>query len=140
MILNHISTKLLGHNGNSTLGIDYPKSSAQLKTIHEKSSQLVVSNQLHKTTNTRNVIEQATLNNRQPTNLHVAKQASTRQENKGQRDAVKQLEETVKRLEQELTVTKEAQVQPNVIAKQLSDQLFSQLVKKIRLEQRRTGR
>lgn len=74
--------------------------------------------------------------------LHVAtatnKSANGHQE--AQQAAVKQLEVTVKRLEQELTDSKQASKLPPINMPQLTDQLYEQLAKKIRIEQHRNGR
>jgi len=74
--------------------------------------------------------------------LHIANNMSqsTQKQQEAQQSAVKQLEMTVKRLEQELTDTKQmSQVKPINIT-QLTDQLYDQLEKKMKLERQRNGR
>lgn len=144
-------TKRLKQQGGATLlskvknmiSTQSPLSIVKIKTTNEQELQLVV-NEQHSKSKTQNV-EQVRRNTQSSTqssmNLHIAKQQhSMEQHNSKQSDAVKQLEITVKRLEQELSLAKETKAQPTVNVRQLSDQLFDQISRKIKLEQHRNGR
>ena len=115
-----------------------PLSIVQVKPTNEQNLQLIVNEQSSKRTS--QIVEQVRRNTHSSMNLHIAKQQSKQQDDTKQQDAVKQLEVTVKRLEQELSTTKETKKQPSINIRQLSDQLFDQISKKIRLEQHRNGR
>lgn len=74
-----------------------------------------------------------------PVALHVAqKNQATKAD--GPSPIVKQLEQSIQRLESELQSAKEDMKQPAWNVGQLTEQLYSQLAKKIKLEQSRNGR
>ncbi|MCR8657448.1 hypothetical protein [Paenibacillus endoradicis] len=113
-------------------------STLHIKTTAEQDLKLIVNEQHHKSNS--QIVEQVKHHTQSSMNLHVAKQQSMQQDDSKQLNAMKQLEVTVKRLEQEISVAKETPMQPNINIRQLSDQLFDQISKKIRLEKHRNGR
>jgi len=139
-------TKRLKQLGGATLlskvkdmiSTQTPLSIVQMRQTNEQDFTLIVNEQYQKRSS--QIVKQVNSHTQSSMNLHVAKQQSTQQDDSQQLNAMKQLEVTVKRLEQEISVAKETTIQPSINIRQLSDQLFDQISRKIRLEQHRNGR